>query len=125
MNTWIAIFLGGGLGSLARYFVTHYSLRFIQSGFPWGTFISNILACAILAFSIVIFKDKFQEQPLWKFFIVTGFCGGFSTFSTFSFENYVLLRNEHMFLAITNVLVSVILGIVIMLMLFKEFRFES
>ena len=125
MTTWLAIFLGGGLGSLARYLVTHYSLRFIQSGFPWGTFFSNMLACLVLALSVVYFRERFNAQPLWRFFIVTGFCGGFSTFSTFSYENYALMRMEHFYLAILNILVSVVLGFLIMLTLFKDFLFDA
>ena len=125
MNIWIAIFLGGGIGSVLRYGITHYSLKMIQSGFPWGTFISNMLACLVLALSIVLFKDKLQDQPIWRYFIIVGFCGGFSTFSTFSFENFMLFRNDQIMLGVLNILVSVALGFIIMALIFKDFHFDS
>ena len=125
MNAVLAVFIGGGLGSVARYGITNYSLKMIQSGFPWGTFVSNMLACLLLALSVIFLKEKFVEQPMWRFFIVTGFCGGFSTFSTFSFENYVLFRTDHLYLALVNALVSVVVGFLIMVLLFKDFHFEA
>ncbi|MEQ8324202.1 MAG: CrcB family protein [Vicingaceae bacterium] len=120
MNTWLAIFIGGGLGSLTRYTVSVLSLRFLHYQFPWGTFISNMLACLLLALFLFAFKGRLDSQPLWRFLIVTGFCGAFSTFSTLSFETYELFRNNHSGLALANLIISIVFGLVIMLILLKD-----
>ena len=109
--TYLYIFIGGGLGSLARFITSKLSHKIFNTSFPIGTFISNILACALLALIIVFFSNKQNECEWVQPLLLIGFCGGYSTFSTFSNETYDLLSNGQVAIGIANVLISVIVGI--------------
>ena len=103
------VFLGGGLGSVARYGVGRAAALWTSTNFPLGTFISNTLACVLLA--IVVYMIPLKPENTWlQPFLVIGFCGGFSTFSTFSNETIQLLANGNWGVALLNVLVSIIVG---------------
>ncbi|MEO6489362.1 MAG: fluoride efflux transporter CrcB [Ferruginibacter sp.] len=98
--------LGGGIGSMARYSV---SLFISFTDFPTPTFLINITGSLIIGFLFGLgFRDSF---PGWKLFLVIGICGGFTTFSAFSFENLSLLQNGKYFLAFLYISLSVIFGI--------------
>lgn len=108
---YLYIFLGGGLGSLARFLTSKLSHQLFTTSFPIGTFISNILACVILALIVVFFSNKQTEYEWIQPLLLVGFCGGYSTFSTFSNETYQLLTNGQVVIGIANILISVAVGI--------------
>jgi len=109
--TYLYIFLGGGLGSLARFLTSKAANRFLSTDFPLGTLIANLIACALLAFFVLMLTNKQQDMDWIQPLLIVGFCGGFSTFSTFSNETFLLLDNGQVLMAIANILISVAVGI--------------
>lgn len=108
---YVYIFIGGGLGSLARFLTGKFSNQIFTTSFPVGTFISNILSCIILALIVVLFSNKQSEYEWIQPLLLVGFCGGYSTFSTFSNETYQLLTNGQVAIGIANIIISVVVGI--------------
>lgn len=108
MNNLIIVFVGGGLGSLARYGIARAFAQW-PSVFPLGTLTANILACLILgAFGGWATFKSADLVATSRLFVVVGFCGGFSTFSSFSNETIQLFLNDRWIEASLNVIVSII-----------------
>jgi CrcB protein len=114
------VFLGGGLGSMARFgiakMLAHYNFTF-----PWATFIANIFACIILG-ALTAYAAKNGISDTLRYTFMIGFCGGFSTFSTFSSETFKLIEQGQLPYAFANILFSVficLLGIYIGIRLVK------
>jgi CrcB protein len=111
---WALVFIGGGMGSLLRYAIGLASAKVFSINFPLGTFLSNILACLLLGALVYGISSKMAEYPWLQPLLVIGFCGGFSTFSSFSNETLTLFSMGNYTLAIVNILVSLLAGISIL-----------
>lgn len=103
----LAVFIGGGLGSLARYGISELLRNNFRSSFPLATLLSNVLSCIVLALALGAFADKMNASPAMRTLVIAGFCGGFSTFSTFSHESIELIRSGNTAIALANVALSI------------------
>ena len=109
----VAIFIGGGLGSVARWIVgSGVSKLATLSGSvvagAVGVLVANVLATLTLAILIFTQAEKLSGDNFWMPLLAIGFCGGFSTFSTFSFDTFKLIQSGNLIWGILNIVVSVL-----------------
>ena len=112
MQKYFFIALGGGLGSIARYWVGSTVAGRLGTRFPYGTFVINITACVLLGFAMTYLGKRTGLNPSWRFFIPVGFIGAYSTFSTFEWETFSTLRTGAFFRASLYAVSSLFLGLV-------------
>ena len=106
MDKLILVFLGGGLGSVLRYGIGSLMPTTSNGSWPWSTWISNVVASAILGFLaglIILRPGQFERERL---LLGVGFCGGLSTFSTFTLEGFELIRNGQIAVAVAYMVIS-------------------
>ncbi|MCG2611851.1 fluoride efflux transporter CrcB [Flavobacterium sp. SM15] len=111
MRTILLIALGGALGCVFRYLTAQWINKYAQLFFPYATFVTNILGCFLIGLFLGLLEKNNIANPDLKFFLVTGFCGGYTTFSTFSNENVQLFQANQMGTAFLYIGLSVILGL--------------
>ena len=103
----ILVGLGGASGSIFRFLMSEYVSKYSFMAFPLATFLINVIGC----FCIGLFGGLFPSNDNLRFLLIVGFCGGYTTFSTFASENLYLLQNNQILMAIVYTLLSVVIGI--------------
>ena len=106
IERYLYIGFGGGLGSICRYGLSRLMYRLLGDAFPYGTLAVNVIGCFVIGLLMASFEERFLVQPNLRLFLTIGILGGFTTFSTFSFESIALLRSGDLTLATTNILLS-------------------
>lgn len=103
----LLVALGGALGSVARYLAAQGVSRWAQSAFPWGTLFVNIAGCFLIGLLMVWVSKSGEARENARLLLVTGLMGGFTTFSSFSWETWRLIEDGRLAWAGANVLLSV------------------
>ena len=101
--------LGGAIGSMIRYACQKWFNDHSTAAFPWATFAINITGCLLIGIFCGIAFKSFQSNENWKLFLMTGLCGGFTTFSAFTLESIGLIREQKTFLFLSYIAATVIL----------------
>jgi fluoride exporter len=110
LKTITLVGIGGAIGSILRYLASTGIQNKFLSAFPFGTLFVNISGCFLIGVLYAL-TARNNLTPGWGLFLITGICGGYTTFSTFSYESLSLLRNGDLFYGTAYISASVILGI--------------
>jgi CrcB protein len=110
LKTILLVGVGGAVGSILRYLTNVWVARSFLHIFPLATLLVNVLGCLLIGLLVGIFDRQQLTSRELQYLFITGFCGGFTTFSAFSLENVVLLEN-HTTLALFYIAASIVLGI--------------
>jgi fluoride exporter len=109
MKQLLLVFIGGGSGSIARFLVGKaYSP---EPGFPFATLTSNFLSCVVFGLVVMLGVDKMNLSYSLKLLLITGFCGGFSTYSAFTFETVDMFKTGQNALAFSNIILNFVLSV--------------
>jgi CrcB protein len=105
----ILVFGGGGLGSVVRFLLGRWVSAWHNHHFPFGTLAVNVIACLVLGYVVGIADHRQIISPSARLFWTVGFCGGFSTFSTFSAETLTLIQGGFHFSTVVYIVLSLVL----------------
>ena len=107
----LLVALGGAIGSVARYLLTGAVHRFASPYFPYGTFVVNVSGCLLFGIIFALGEERFVIGPPLRAFLLIGVLGGFTTFSSFTFESFQLLRDGELLLASANAVGQLVVGL--------------
>jgi CrcB protein len=110
---WIAV--GAIIGASARYFLSGLIARHFSATFPYGTLLINITGSLVLGFFLIHSTERVLLDPRWRLLVAVGFCGSYTTFSSYAFENFALMEQGQWLMMGANILASNVLCLVAVL----------
>jgi CrcB protein len=122
MLKYVLVSLGAAVGGALRYWLSNYVYKFLPENFPYGTLAVNVIGSFLVGFFIFYLSDREIISTNLKLLLTVGFCGGFTTFSTFSLETVNLLHDSEFLLAGFNILLNFflcLLGVYLAYLIFK------
>ena len=108
----LAIFLGGGIGAVSRYLISLNLAKNFEINLPVSTFLVNVIGSFVIGFLYIFFMKKADITPAVKLALTVGFCGGLTTFSTFSLELFEMIGNQQIFHAFSYIILSVTICVI-------------
>lgn len=107
---YLLVFLGGGIGSVARFAVAVWVGQRWGRSFPLGTFVANVSGSFLIGLLMTLLAGRFLENPQWRLFLVVGGLGGYTTFSSLQYETGKLVADGELVYAVLNIVLSVVAG---------------
>lgn len=108
LQSYILVFAGGGIGAALRYWLSGVVHERLGSAFPYGTLAVNILGCFVIGIVMASMQERFLAHPSLRVFLTIGILGGFTTFSSFSYETIAMLKDGEFFYSSVNILASLV-----------------
>jgi len=118
----LLIAVGGAIGSVARYLLSSFVLRVTGTLFPLGTFVVNAIGCFVFGLIAGAADQRIPLSPHARAFLLIGIIGGFTTFSSYEYESFALIRDGQMLWAAINLVAQVVIGLITMLVGFAIMR---
>ena len=110
MEKYFVIFAGAGLGGVARFLVGTAIMNRFHGRFPLGTFLVNVSGCFLIGLIMTLLTERTHQN--WRLFLVVGFLGGYTTFSSFAWEMYLASKTGLGLIALANAMGSVVAGLI-------------
>lgn len=119
LNNYFVVFIGAGLGGMLRYWASNFVYKFLSPDFPYGTLFVNVLGSLIIGIIMYYFNENRLISSTTRVFLTVGFCGGLTTFSTFSFETINFLKEKEFLFAGLNIIANVMLTLISLFVVYK------